>query len=226
MLGFGFSEKPRTHQYTIMEQADFCEALIRHLRLDEFDVLAHDYGDTVAQELLARQNEGAGAGTWRSLCLLNGGLFPETHRAKFIQKVLLSPAGPLVNAALSKRAFDRSFSSVFGKDTQPSRDELDSYWRIINYNDGKMVFHRLISYMNDRKRHRERWVGALRQSRVPLGLINGSVDPVSGAHMVARYREIVSPDHFIVELPTVGHYPHVEDTDAVLDAYQRFLNTV
>ena len=77
--------------------------------------------------------------------------------------------------------------------------------------------------MNDRKTHRERWVAALQQSNVPIGLINGSVDPVSGAHMVARYREIVSPDHFIVELPKIGHYPQVEAPDEVLEAYRRFL---
>ena len=55
MLGFGFSDKPSPHDYRIMEQADICEALVRYLDLQEFHVLAHDYGDTVAQEMLARE---------------------------------------------------------------------------------------------------------------------------------------------------------------------------
>ncbi len=93
LLGFGFSDKPNPHTYSIAEQADLCEALVRELGLGEHHVLAHDYGDTVAQELLARQNEGTGAGRWRSLCLLNGGLFPETHRPRPIQKLLLSSLG-------------------------------------------------------------------------------------------------------------------------------------
>lgn len=223
LLGFGFSEKPRQHAYSIMEQADLCEALVADRKLDRLHVLAHDYGDTVAQELLARQNEGKGVGRWASVCFLNGGLFPETHKARLIQRLLLSPIGPLVGRLSTKRTFDRSFSAVFGPDTQPSPEELDAFWALISYNQGKHVFYDLITYMTDRKKHRERWVKALRESVVPIGLINGSVDPVSGAHMVERYRELVSPDHFIVELSRIGHYPQVEAPERVAEAYLRFL---
>lgn len=223
LLGFGYSDKPNPHRYSIMEQADLCEALVDDRELDAFHVLAHDYGDTVAQELLARQNEGRGAGRWVSLCLLNGGLFPETHKARMIQKLLLGPLGPFINRLTTKRTFDKSLSAVFGPGTKPSPEELDAFWRLINYNDGKHGFHNLITYMTDRKTHRERWVKALQESLVPIALINGSVDPVSGAHMVARYREVVSPNHFIVELAEIGHYPQVEAPEAVLEAYLQFL---
>lgn len=223
LLGFGFSDKPDPHRYSIMEQADLCEALIADRKLEAFHVLAHDYGDTVAQELLARQNEGRGAGRWESVCFLNGGLFPETHRARLIQKLLLSRFGRLVNELSSKRMFDKSFSAVFGPRTKPTPEELDAFWTLIQHNDGKHTFHNLITYMTDREQHRERWVQALKRSVVPIALINGSADPVSGAHMVARYREVVSSDHFIVELPGIGHYPQVEDPRVVVDAYLRFL---
>jgi pimeloyl-ACP methyl ester carboxylesterase len=223
LLGFGFSDKPDPHPYSIMEQADLCEALVDDRKLDAFHVLAHDYGDTVAQELLARQNEGKGAGRWLSVCLLNGGLFPETHQARLIQKLLLSPLGPLINKLSTKRTFDKSFSAVFGPQTKPSPEELEAFWSLIQHGDGKHIFHNLITYMTDRKVYRERWVNALQNSIVPIGLINGSVDPVSGAHMVERYRELVSPDHFIVDLPDIGHYPQVEAPEAVIDAYHRFL---
>jgi pimeloyl-ACP methyl ester carboxylesterase len=226
MLGFGFSDKPNPHTYSIMEQADLCEALIADRKLERFHVLAHDYGDTVAQELLARQTEGKGAGQWLSVCLLNGGLFPETHEARLIQKLLLSPLGPFINKLSTKRTFDKSFSAIFGPNTKPSPEDLDAFWQLINYNDGKNGFHNLITYMTDRKTHRERWVVALRDSAVPIGLINGSIDPVSGAHMVERYREVVSGDHFIVELPTIGHYPQVEAPAEVVEAYLRFLRQI
>jgi len=223
MLGFGFSDKPNPHQYSIMAQADLCEALVAERQLETFHVLAHDYGDTVAQELLARQNQGTGVGTWLSVCFLNGGLFPETHRARLIQKLLLSPLGPVINRLTTKRTFDKSFSAVFGPDTKPSSADLERFWALINYNGGRHCFHNLISYMSDRKQYRQRWVRALRDSCVPIGLINGSADPVSGAHMVARYREVISADHFTVELPRVGHYPQVEAPAEVAQAYLDFL---
>ncbi len=223
MLGFGFSDKPNRRQYSIHQQADFFEALINQLQLSEFDVLAHDYGDTVAQELLARQLDGTGAGQWRSCCFLNGGLFPETHQALLTQKLLLSPLGPLVNRLFGRDKFDSTFSKVFGAATKPSRTQLDEFWALINYKDGKHLFHNLITYMNDRKQHRERWVQALQQSPVPLALINGSVDPVSGAHMVARYQALHCRLDYLKELPQIGHYPQIEDPQGVSAAYLEFL---
>ncbi len=225
MLGFGFSDKPNPHRYRIMEQADFCEAVVEHAELATFDLFVHDYGVTVAQELLARRSEGSGAAGMRSLCFLNGGLFPEMHRARLIQKLLLSPIGSLVGKLSTKRTFDRSFSAVFGPDTQPSPRGLNDHWRLINENDGRHMFHNLIRYMSDRIEHRARWVGALAQAEIPIGLINGSLDPVSGAHMIEHYRQTVSREHFIAQLSHVGHYPHAEDPEAVLDAYVRFLAT-
>lgn len=223
MLGFGFSDKPSAHRYSIHEQADLVEGLVRALGLERFHVLAHDYGDTVAQELLARQNAGQGVGQWLSVCFLNGGLFPETHRALLTQKLLLSPLGWLFNKLSGKRSFDRAFSRVFGPDTKPSAQELDDFWSLVTYNNGRHIFHNLITYMNDRKRHRERWVDAIRRSRVPVAMINGSVDPVSGAHMVARFEELDLPLAWLEQLESIGHYPQVEAPGAVSDSYLKFL---
>lgn len=226
MLGFGFSDKPASHRYSIHEQADVVEDVVRQLGLDRFHVLAHDYGDTVAQELLARQNSGEGAGQWQSVCFLNGGLFPETHRALPTQKLLLSPLGALFNRLSSKRRFDSAMARVFGPDTRPDEQELEDFWALVTYNNGKHIFHNLITYMNDRKQHRQRWVDAIRDARVPVALINGSADPVSGAHMVARFRELELPMAWFGELPRIGHYPQMEAPDDVSRSYLAFLDKV
>lgn len=44
------------HRYSIFEQANVVEALVAHLGLSEqrINILSHDYGDTVALELLYR----------------------------------------------------------------------------------------------------------------------------------------------------------------------------
>ena len=51
--------------------------------------------------------------------------------------------------------------------------------------------------------------------------MNGAVDPVSGAHMAARYRELI-PHPDIVSLEGIGHYPMVEAPQAVLEALLAF----
>lgn len=233
MLGFGFSAKPNNRNYSIHRQADFFEELLNHLNIKRFHILAHDYGDSVAQELLARQKENENhpmiQGTqWRceSCCFLNGGLFPETHRALLTQKLLLSPIGKWFNQLMGKSKFDSSFSKVFGEKTKPTISELNDFWFLINYNDGKHLFHNLITYMNDRLEHRERWVGALVGSSVPLALINGSADPVSGAHMVERYKQLGCRLDYLAELEAVGHYPQVEAPVQVAEHYIEFLKKI
>lgn len=226
MLGFGFSDKPNARNYTIHGQADIIEALVEALDLEEFHVLAHDYGDTVAQELLSRQSEGAGKGRWLSVCFLNGGLFPETHKAILIQKLLLSSLGPLLNRLSGKKQFDASFSKVFGEQSKPSEAELNEFWYLINLKGGKHTFHNLINYMRDRKLHRERWVNALQQSTIPIALINGSKDPVSGSHMVERYKQLKCRLDYLSELKVIGHYPQVEAADDVAFHYLTFLKQI
>jgi pimeloyl-ACP methyl ester carboxylesterase len=220
MMGFGFSAKPAAYDYSILDQADLLESLLAHLGVTRIHILAHDYGDTVAQELLARHLDG-GKLQIDSCALLNGGLFPETHHARTIQKLLLTPLGPLLSRLMSRRSFDRSFAAIFGANTQPSAQELGEFWDLVSRDGGNRILHKLIRYMPERIAHRERWVGALQKTKVPLRVINGPADPVSGAHMVARYRELV-PDPDTVSLPGIGHYPQTEDPAGVLRAFLEF----
>jgi pimeloyl-ACP methyl ester carboxylesterase len=220
MIGFGWSDKPKNYPYSILDQADLHETLARTLDIKQAHVLAHDYGDTVAQELLARHNDG-GRLRLQSVCFLNGGLFPEVHRARFVQKLLASRIGPVVGRLSTKRAFASGMTAIFGPKTPPSRELIDELWTLLQHDDGARVLHKLIGYMAERRRHRERWVGALEKAAIPLRVVDGPVDPVSGAHMVARYRELV-PNPDTVELPGIGHYPQVEDPIGVLRAFLDF----
>jgi pimeloyl-ACP methyl ester carboxylesterase len=63
------------------------------------------------------------------------------------------------------------------------------------------------------------------QAEVPLTLIDGAADPISGAHMAARYRELV-PRAEVTLLDGIGHYPQVEAPAAVLEAYAAFRGRV
>ncbi len=220
MLGFGWSAKPRGHDYSLLEQADLQQALLAELGIDgPVHVLAHDYGDSVAQELLARHEEGRLA--LASCVFLNGGLFPETHHPVRVQKLLLGPLGALVGRLFSRRSLERSFSRIFAAASQPTAAELDAYWQLIAAENGPAVMHRLIRYIPERVRQRERWVAAMQRTRVPLRVIDGAVDPISGAHMVARYRELI-PAADCVLLEDVGHYPQVEAPRQVLEHYLAF----
>ena len=220
MLGFGFSDKPTRHRYSLLEQADVQQLLLAKLSEERpVHVLAHDYGDSVAQELIARHNEGRAS--LASCVFLNGGLFPETHRPVLTQKLLLSPLGPWLGRLFSRASLGKNFTRIFAPQSPPKPEELDALWQMICFNNGPAVLHRLIRYMLQRRQWRERWVSAMQHTRVPMRVIDGALDPISGAHMVRRYCELI-PSADAVLLDNAGHYPQLEAPASVLEHYLAF----
>ena len=219
MLGFGRSDKPRGLAYSVRDAADQWQAFAAAQGVTEAHVLAHDYGDTVAQELLARQVEGTLPFRIASVALLNGGLFPETHRALPMQKLLAGPLGPLLVPFMGYARFAANLRRICARPLDEG--ELREHWRLLRLHDGHRVLPALLRYLRERREQRTRWVGALERSDVPLRFIVGMRDPISGAAMARRYRDIV-PGADVVELADVGHYPQVEDADAVHRAISGF----
>ncbi len=221
MIGYGFSAKPVNFNYTTFNQVDVLQALLAHLKVSRVHILAHDYGNTITQELLARAEENRLNFSIETICLLNGALFPETHRPILAQKILISPLGFLFGRLISDARFKKSLATVFGAQTQPSAKELNEFLEVFKFNDGKRIAHKLIRYMTERRQYRARWVGALQRTRIPLRFINGLADKVSGAHLVKRFRETM-PHTDIIELPEIGHYPHFEVPAVILEKFFDF----
>jgi len=229
--GSGFADKPADGDYTIAALADAAEALLRSLGIDQAHVLAHAYGCTTAQELLARQVYGesrAHAVQLRSVCFINGGLFHEGTRPTATQKLLLSPIGPFIARTMPQpyRMFDRKLRRCFGPDTQPTAAEMRELWHVLRWNRGHRIVPRMLQYLRERVARRDRWVGAMRMADCPIGLINGDADPIAGQHIPAIWQRTL-PHAPLIELPgRIGHYPPLEAPDATLNAHQQFLATI
>lgn len=226
MLGFGFSDKPKNYQYSIMDQADLHEALMEKKGIQKVHILAHDYGDTVAQELLARwllrKNTSVQSLDIQSVTLLNGGVFPEMHRPRLIQKILASPLGRLLAPFMGKGRLHKTFNDIFGKNTQPTQDEIEECWFLVANKNGKYRIPQLIRYMQERRTYRERWVGALEQCTIPLFHINGEVDPISGRHTGEYFKKVI-PQVNVFFLEGIGHYPQVEAPEEVMSLFLKAL---
>jgi pimeloyl-ACP methyl ester carboxylesterase len=152
---------------------------------------------------------------------MNGGIFPETHHALFVQKLLMSPLGPLLSKLLTEKSMKRSLAKVFSQAHPPTTEFLNETWKLTSENNGITMLPRLIRYIEERKIYRERWVTPLVNEVVPIRLINGIEDPVSGKHAADRFAELV-PNANIVLLENSGHYPHVETPKEVLKAFFDF----
>jgi pimeloyl-ACP methyl ester carboxylesterase len=208
-LGFGASEKPADHDYTLHEQADLVEAVWAHEGVSSTVLVAHDYAVSVTQELLARRKEAALGVDLEAVHLLNGGLYPDLHRPQPTQTALLDPEqGPQLSALLNEELFVQGLGPTFADGFDASADSAD-IWQAMARQDGQRIVHLLIRYMTDRAIHGERWTAALEATDVPLAFVWGMLDPISGAHMAERIRERLPGARFEA-LEDVAHWPQLE----------------
>lgn len=225
-LGFGDSDKPQEHEYSIHEQADLVEAMWSHHGVRATFLAVHDYAVSVTEELLARRLEGRLSVDLLGAVFLNGGIYPDLHRALPAQEALLDPErGPLIGQMVTEETFTASLLLTFPPDRPPPAAVLHELWCGVDHRDGQRIGYRLIKYILDRRRHAERWTSALEQTDVPRRFVWGMLDPVSGGHVVPRLRERL-PTCPIVCLDAVGHWPAIEDPDAVVRSIRASVHPV
>ena len=216
-LGFGASAKPSEHDYSLLEQTDLVESIWAQEGIEQTTLVVHDYAVSVAQELLARRDDGALAVDLRAVYLLNGGLFPELHRPQPTQTALLDPEhGPKIGELINEELFVAGLRPTFAEGYDAAADSAE-IWRSMNRDEGQRISHLLIRYMVDRERDEQRWVSALEQTDVPLSFVWGMLDPVSGAHMAERIVERL-PEAPLLALSDVAHWPQLEAPERVASA--------
>ena len=220
LVGLGVSKAPLKKDI-IMNQANAIELLVENLEISEAHIFAHDIGDTVVQELLARKLEIKSKVNWLSSVFMNGGMFPEVNTPRPIQKLLASIVGPLLGRFLSAKTFNKTMHEIFSKANPPSKEFLDSSWNLLEKNNGLIMIPLILSYLNERKKYIKRWRAPIEHPQIPMAMINGIEDPISG-NKTALFFQNLQPKSFTFFLENSGHYPHIENPKEVLKAFIKF----
>jgi pimeloyl-ACP methyl ester carboxylesterase len=213
-LGFGLSEKPADHEYTLAWQADAAEELVRRAGSPPVFAVGHDMGTSVATELMARDLRGELTIDLRGALLFNGSMLLHLARPTIGQKLLRGPAGPLAARLTTERGFRAQFSRVFSAEHPLSAAEAADQWALIAHEGGQRIGHLLVNYMAERERFTERWHGAIRDWRGPLTLAWGLKDPVARVEVLDGLREL-RPGVEVLELPELAHYPQIEAPERI-----------
>jgi pimeloyl-ACP methyl ester carboxylesterase len=223
-LGFGLSEKPRDHEYTLHWQADMVEELVRRDgRGGPVFFVAHDMGTSVANELMARDIEGSLEMDLIGGLLLNGSMVQDAASPTLGQRILRSAVGGLFSRLSSERFFRQQFGSIFSPDHPLTREEAEDQWELVCADGGRTINHKTIAYMDERFKHAERWHGAIRDWEKPLSLAWGMLDPVATEQVLDAVIAL-RPSAPVTRFEDLGHYPQIEDPERVADALHAALD--
>ncbi|PQJ81638.1 alpha/beta fold hydrolase [Polaribacter glomeratus] len=216
-LGFGFSDKPVDYSYSLIEQADVALQLWKQLKLTNITLLAHDYGTSVATEILARHNKQQINLQIEKLILCNGSMHIELSKLRMIQKLLRNKITRKWIAKLTNYPlYRKNLRNVYFDKSKATNGELQEMWFMLEYNHGRKVIHFLSNYINERYTFWHRWIGALKETTIPTKIIWAKNDPVAVA-VIAELLTLEIPNNKLFWIDNCGHFPMLEKPDEWLN---------
>ena len=212
-LGFGFSEKPLDYSYSLIEQTDVALEVWKQLNLKKVTLLAHDYGTSVATEILARHNKQQIDLQIDELILCNGSAHIELSKLRLIQKLLKSKiTGKFVASLTNYPIFKRNMRNVYFDKSKAKNEELKEMWFQLEYNEGRKVIHKISNYINERYYFWHRWIGALKETQVPTKIIWAENDPIA----IMEIAELLAneiPNNKLLTIENTGHFLMIENPE-------------
>ena len=216
-LGFGFSDKPLNYSYSLLDQADLALQLWQQLGVKKVHLLAHDYGTSVATEIIARNNNHELTIEIEKLTLCNGSMHIELSKLRTIQKLLKNKwLGKYVAKLTTYAIFSKNLRNVYFDKTKVSNNELKDMWMQLEYNEGRKVIHKLSQYINERYTYWNRWIGALKETNLQTNIVWAKNDPVA-VPAIARLIATEISNNKLFWIENTGHFPMLENPDEWLN---------
>jgi pimeloyl-ACP methyl ester carboxylesterase len=216
-LGFGFSDKPIDVNYSLVTQADIALELWRHLGLKKIFLFAHDYGTSVATEIIARYNANELDIEIEQLILTNGSIHIELSQLRTIQKLLKHKfLGKYVAKLTNFLIFKKNMKNIYFDTSKVTDNELKEMWKLIELNGGRKVIHKLTQYINERYLHWNRWIGALKETQISTKIIWAKNDPIA-VPAIAKLLAKEIPNNTLYWIENTGHFLMLENPKELLE---------
>jgi pimeloyl-ACP methyl ester carboxylesterase len=232
MPGFGLSEKPMggTYQqnYSLMAAADIFEAVAKEEGLTSVILCAHDMGQTVGLELMARQEENRLPFKIRHAIIYDGSTLVDMINFLPAQAKMLEQPDVTDTEDWDYDEFCAGFfTNTYPAEVQDSewfKNALACQGNQVFYNNGSRVMTQIMRYIKERQEELKRWERTFFTFQsAPMTLIWGVEDPVAQVAMGDRVKkERPYTDYY--RMDGVGHWPIIEIPDFVAETIINRLN--
>ncbi|MEM9544748.1 MAG: alpha/beta hydrolase [Bacteroidota bacterium] len=209
-LGFGYSAKPIQNGYQLTDQADLTIALYQFLKTKKIHIVAHDYGTSVATELIARHNEGDKSIDLQSITLCNGSMLIDMSKLRVIQRLLKNPwIGNIVAQLSTAKTFHGNMKNIWFDKNAYDKESMQEHWELLTSNHGRKVLSTITRYIDQRYKNYDRWIGGLKDSTLPFHILWAENDPVAIVEMAYKLEDIIQNAKLRI-IQECGHYPMIE----------------
>jgi len=210
-IGYGFSDKPKNYSYSLIDQADMALQLWQKMGIKEAHLLAHDYGTSVATEIIARRNLGHEPIKLKSATLGNGSMLIELSQLLLSQKLLYHPFfGPILAKVASRSYFKYNMRKIWWDKSKLDEAEMDILWDLLTQNGGRDALPKITQYIPERYKFWNRWIAnGLYKTDLPINILWADKDPIAVVKMAHQLHQNI-PNNELKILENIGHYPMLE----------------
>ena len=208
--GYGLSDKPEAYSYSLFQQTDIVEGLVKALAIEQAHLVSHDVGTSVHTELLAREGEGRLPFHILSSTFLNGSMLQDMATITPFQKLLASnetlPQAMAISGNLTANYIE-GLKSVMKRPECLTVDDVAVMNDLIAYQDGNRRLPALSLYMRERYIHRGRWIGALKQASPSIDEYEEDLaryqSAISGAEAEEAWHAVEAADDDVDQAETI-----------------------
>jgi len=222
-LGFGLSSKPLNYSYSIIEQAEVAIELWKQLGIKEVHLVSHDYGTTVANEIMVRKLRGFEPVKIKSVTFCNGSMHIELVQFLMVQKLLKHPFwGKYVAQLTSEPRLIKSMKNIWFDKSVFDENEIKIIFEMLASNGGKNTLHRVSQYNNERVKYWHRWIGSLPSIDIPVHILWAQQDPIA-IKPIAELLHKEMPHSVYTKMENCGHYPMLEQPELWAEKMMAFI---
>jgi len=229
LFGHGNTDKPMEggfeENYSLFKQADLAEAVAKAEGLHNVILVCHDMGQTVAAELMWRQDQGKlSSFKIHHSIVHNGSTLIDLVVLNKLQQDLLDLPDEPFKEDLPRANFEAGLRETFSKEHPATDVIVKNMIDQIMTKHGSRIMPVIIRYLLQRKHNEPHWQGALTEfSSAPFSLYWGLQDPVSIEAMPDRIKKL-RPSTDLHKWPDVAHWPPIEVPERISKAIIDRLN--
>jgi pimeloyl-ACP methyl ester carboxylesterase len=215
MPGYGETDKPRDFDYTVDGYGHHLELLLESLGVRRVHLVTHDLGGPWGLAWAARR-----PADLASLTLMSIGVLPDYRWHRFARLYRVPLLGELVLGTANRSAVARVLQSGSQRSVPGwFVDEVLRHYRDPGTRRAVLAFYRATS---DLGAATVASASAIGPTDLPTMVIWGAGDPYVPVRFAEVQRQFF-PRAEIIVLPQSGHWPLVDDSEAIVDAVVPFL---
>jgi len=219
-LGFGLSDRPSGADYSPKAHADRLAAFVKHLALDRFTLVVHDYGGPIGLPLAL-----ATPSPVEKLVLLNTWMWPLDDDREIVRR------GKLVGGWIGRFLYRYANASLwllmpsaYGDRKKLTKTIHRHYLEVFRDPRARVdVLHVLArALLESRTYYATLYAQAERPRDIPALIVWGMKDTAFQPHQLERWQSLL-PAAKVCRIESAGHWPHEEEPAAVIQAMTTFL---